>query len=108
MSFVVDIGANEGQWATMFRKLVRPREMWMFEPNPEAMKICRQRIGDGSGVSFYEMALGASRGVATLNVTSSSDFASLLKPKSEFLELHYKQNAARIIGEHTVEVQPPR
>src|ERR1700741_177718 len=50
LSFVIDVGANEGQWSAALMELLPIPEVWVFEPNPEAMKVCRQRIGRYPGV----------------------------------------------------------
>src|ERR1700730_6030395 len=37
--FVIDVGANSGEWIGALLHLLSVREVWIFEPNPEAMKI---------------------------------------------------------------------
>jgi hypothetical protein len=61
------------------------------------MKICQQRIRRRSGVRYFDIALGDAAGQVTLHVTASSDFASVLTPRVEFLEKHYWKNAACIV-----------
>ena len=102
--FVVDVGANHGQWIGSLLELLSIPEVWIFEPNPEAMKICQQRIGIRSGVKYFDMALGDAAGQITLHVTASSHFASVLRPRGEFLETHYGQNAACVVLNKQVEV----
>ncbi len=77
-AFVIDVGANLGNWIGSLLQLLSIPEVWIFEPNPEAMKICRQRIGNRAGVQYFDMALGETAGQITLHVTASSDFASVL------------------------------
>jgi len=96
-AFVIDVGANHGKWIGSLLELLSIPEVWIFEPNPEAMKICRQRIGSRSGVKYFDMALGEAPGQITLHVTASSDFASVLPPRTEFLEKQYAKNAARVV-----------
>src|ERR1700737_3854891 len=102
-AFVIDVGANHGKWIGSLLELLSIPEVWIFEPNPEAMKICQQRVGSRSGVKYFDMALGDAAGQITLHVTASSDFASVLPPRTEFMEKHYK-NAASIVLNKQVEV----
>jgi FkbM family methyltransferase len=104
-AFVIDVGANRGEWIGALSELVSIPEIWVFEPNPEAMKICRQRIRGRSGVRYFDIALGDAAGQVTLHVTASSDFASVLTPRVEFLEKHYWKNAACIVKSMQVEVR---
>src|SRR5260370_23371216 len=55
-AFVIDVGANHGKWIGSLLELLSIPEVWIFEPNPEAMKICRQRIGSRSGVNYLDRA----------------------------------------------------
>jgi FkbM family methyltransferase len=103
-AFVIDVGANCGQWIAAFLGILSVPEVWIFEPNPDAMKICRQRIGSRGGVRYFEVALGDGTGQVTLHVTASSNFASVLPPRVEFLEKHYSHNAARVVMNMPVEV----
>jgi FkbM family methyltransferase len=102
--FVIDVGANHGQWIGSLLELLSIPEVWIFEPNPEAMRVCQQRIGSRSGLKFFDVALGDAAGQITLHVTASSDFASVLRPRDEFLVKHYGKNAASVVLNQQVEV----
>jgi FkbM family methyltransferase len=102
--FVIDVGANHGQWIGSLLELLSIPELWIFEPNPEAMRVCQQRIGSRSGLKFFDVALGDAAGQITLHVTASSDFASVLRPRDEFLVKHYGKNAASVVLNQQVEV----
>lgn len=104
LSFVLDVGANEGQWLTSLLVLVPVKEAWVFEPNPDAMQRCRMRAAQYPGITFHEVAVGAVLGRAVLHVTQSSDFSSLLIPNTTLIEAHYSNNPAKIIAEQMVEV----
>jgi FkbM family methyltransferase len=103
-AFVIDVGANCGQWIGALLKILPVPEVWIFEPNPEAMENCRQRIGSRSGIKYFDIALGDRTGEVTLHVTASSNFASVLPPRAEFLERHYSKNAARVLTDMLVKV----
>jgi len=83
LAYVVDVGANEGQWSTAVLSVVAPRRMELFEPNPEAAKILRSRLGARPGLSVHSLALGAESGELTMNILSSSNFSSFLDPRPE-------------------------
>jgi FkbM family methyltransferase len=103
-SFVIDVGANEGQWIGSLMELLPVPEVWIFEPNPEAMKICRKRIGARPGVRYFDLALGDTEGHAELHVTPFSVFASLLQPRADFLTKHYCAEAADVILTRRVQI----
>jgi FkbM family methyltransferase len=104
LAFVIDVGANRGQWIGALLELLPIPQVWIFEPNPEAMKICQQQIGIRPGIKYFDVALGDAAGQTTLHVTASSNFASILAPRAEFLEKHYSKNAARVVTTKQVDV----
>ena len=106
LSFVIDVGANEGQWLSSFLSLLPVQDVWVFEPNPEAMQRCRQRAEHYRGIDFMEIALGSAPGTAVLQITRSSDFSSLLRPNSAFIQANYANDPAQVVAEHTVQVSP--
>jgi FkbM family methyltransferase len=104
LSFVIDVGGNEGQWSASVLELLPIPEIWIFEPNSEAMKICQERIGSRPGVNYFDLALGDTDGQAQLHVTASSALASILEPRGDFLRTHYGTNAARIVLDKQVQI----
>src|ERR1700733_8473021 len=103
--FVIDVGANCGQWIGALLQLLTIPEVWIFEPNPEAMKNCRQRIGQRPNVRFFDVALGDTDGKINLHLTALSNFASVLPLRTAFLEKHYSKNAARVVSNKEVELR---
>jgi FkbM family methyltransferase len=104
LSFVIDIGANEGQWISSLMELLPISKIWIFEPNPDAMKTCQRKIGKPAGVTYFCLALGDADGQAELHVTASSDFASILPPNVEFLGKHYWPGAACVVSNKQVQI----
>jgi hypothetical protein len=49
------------------------------------------------GANHFDVVLGDAAGQITLHVTASSDFASVLRPRDEFLGKHYGKNAASVV-----------
>jgi FkbM family methyltransferase len=86
LGYVIDVGANTGQFVTSFLSVLDAEEIDCFEPNPDAhgelLKALRAS-GMGSRARAYNFALGSETGTSELNVTASSDFSSLLSPNSE-------------------------
>jgi FkbM family methyltransferase len=103
--FVIDVGACRGQWIGSLLEILSIPEVWIFEPNPEALKVCQERIGSRSGIKYFHTALGDGTGQMTLHVTGSSELASVLPPRDEFLGTYYGNNAARVVGDRRVEVR---
>ena len=102
--FVINVGANEGQWISSLLELVSVPEIWIFEPNSEAMEICRKRIGPRPEVKYFDLALGETDGHAELHVTASSPFASLLQPRVDFLKRHYCAEAADVVLSKQIQI----
>ena len=103
LPFVIDIGANTGQWLSALQKLVHIERAEVFEPNPEAFEILRSNLGHQSNYRFHQYALGMQAGVSTLHVTCDSSLASLLPP-SKLLEEQYTDCHARVVNEIQIPV----
>jgi FkbM family methyltransferase len=105
LSFVIDVGANEGQWLSSLLRLLPIEAVWVFEPNPEAMQKCRLRLRHRSGLDFKEIALGSAPGNAVLHVTKASVFSSFLQPNQALIEANYPNHPATIVAEREVRVE---
>ena len=83
---VVDVGANEGQYATALRAHGWSGPILSIEPIPEVHALLTARAaGDPGWTVLPPMALGAEDGAtATLEVSAESDMSSLL-PQGELL-----------------------
>ena len=87
LRYVVDLGANEGQWANAFLDLISPEKLVMIEPNPVAFARLREKFGGRSNIELHNVAVGEANGVTTLRVTRDSTGASVLPPREEMREL---------------------
>jgi FkbM family methyltransferase len=75
---VLDVGANEGQWARRVRAVGYPGELHSFEPGATAYaKLERAAAGDPTWHTM-RAAVGDRSGVMTLNVSANSYSSSLL------------------------------
>jgi FkbM family methyltransferase len=87
LRYVVDLGANEGQWANAFLDLISPEKLIMIEPNPAAFAALQKKFGGRSNIELHNVAVGEANGMTTLRVTRDSTGASVLPPRDEMREL---------------------
>jgi len=91
---VFDIGANNGQYATMLRNEVGYKGLIIsFEPNPAAAKIARKKAKDDDMWIVEEMAVSTSDGHQTFHVMNDSQFSSLSQPKHDEIDVFKSDNA---------------
>jgi FkbM family methyltransferase len=84
IDLVLDVGANEGQYAMELRKLGFAGHIVSFEPIQEVGARLRAHLGADPRWEYRGMALGSIDGTATIQVGAESATSSLLKP-SEYL-----------------------
>jgi FkbM family methyltransferase len=84
---VIDVGANEGQWASAFLDLISPEKLIVIEPGPAAFAALQKRFGSRANIALHNVAIGETNGVTTLRVTRDSTGASVLPPREEMREL---------------------
>src|ERR1700730_3002550 len=82
LKYVVDVGANTGQWSTMLLDCVTPQKLIAIEPEPSAFAKLKKQFGHNSRVQLHNIAVGEREGTAKLNVTRDTTGASLLQPRS--------------------------
>src|SRR6266404_2508916 len=87
LRYVVDVGANVGQWANALLELVSPEKLIMIEPGPVAFAQLRERFAGRPEVDLLNVATGETNGMTTLRVTRDSTGASILPPRAEMKEL---------------------
>ena len=87
LRYVVDVGANVGQWSNALLELVRPEKLIMIEPGPEIFAQLREKFGGRAGVELHNVAIGDRNGTTTLRMTRDSTGASVLPPRAEMKEL---------------------
>lgn len=77
IDLVIDVGANEGQFGQRVRGFFRG-ELHSFEPVAQTFARLAERAGGDPLWFTHQVALGARGGEAQINVTRSSQMASLL------------------------------
>jgi FkbM family methyltransferase len=104
LDLVVDIGANEGQWASAFLSFATVHRLEAFEPNPEVFAVLKNRFANRPNTHLHNLALGDSHTTIDLNVTQGSGLSSMLMP-TEMVRREYAP-AAEIIKQIPVQVVP--
>ena len=77
ISTILDVGANEGQFARGVRSFFEG-EIWSFEPSDGPFGRLSQIAGGDGRWHVLQQALGAEQGEGILNVTEESVFGSFL------------------------------
>lgn len=80
VNVVLDVGANEGQFAAKLRRLGYAGKIVSFEPDPRAFQRLSARHGSDPMWSAYPIGLGDEDGEATFNLSSFSVLSSFLEP----------------------------
>lgn len=80
INLVVDVGANEGQYARARREFGFDGRIVSFEPLRDAFAVLKQHCDKDNNWYAYRLALGSVPAMRTMNQCSSSDFSSLLTP----------------------------
>jgi FkbM family methyltransferase len=83
---VVDVGANEGQYASELRRCGYTGEMLSFEPLSDAYKALQQAALSDPKWHVFHTAIGAQDGEAEINISGNSVSSSLLP----MLETHIR------------------
>ncbi|MEO5732856.1 MAG: FkbM family methyltransferase [Rubrivivax sp.] len=80
---VVDVGGNQGQYASLIRSRVGYcGPMITVEPNPAMASVLQQRFRGDRNWALASCALGDADGTATLNVMRGHEMSSLLPPSA--------------------------
>ena len=77
---IIDVGANDGQFALLMRKEGFAGKIYSFEPVSTTYQHLRQVSQGDPDWEVFNTALGNKVGEETINITRSSDLCSLLSP----------------------------
>jgi FkbM family methyltransferase len=78
IDLVFDVGANVGQFATSLREKGYPGQIESFEPVTSVFHTLAQTARSDHHWNVHNLALGVEPGKATINISDSSVFSSLL------------------------------
>lgn len=90
IDLVLDVGANQGQYGQMLRKLGYKGEIISFEPVKSAYEKLKESTKKDNLWKVFKLGLSDQKGAAQINVFGSSVFSSLLKP-NEFGQNSFKK-----------------
>ena len=79
---VLDVGANEGAFGDMMRKLGFQGSIYSFEPVAGAFEVLARRAAADPRWHVFNFALGSTPGMARINVSRFSQFSSILPATS--------------------------
>lgn len=99
---ILDVGANEGQFARLARILWPSATVHSFEPLPDIYEILRERYLEDPQVNTYNLALGESAGVLQMHRSAFSPSSSLL-PMADLHRKEWPKSAEHIEVEVRVE-----
>jgi FkbM family methyltransferase len=78
LDFVVDVGANRGQFSLVCRRLFPEAAIVGFEPQDGAAGVYRALFANDTRVRLHESALAAERGQMMMHISARDDSSSLL------------------------------
>src|ERR1700682_515368 len=87
LKYVVDVGANVGQWSSMLLDCITPQRLIVIEPGPDAFAKLKAKFGNNSHVELHNVPVGDREGAETLKITRDTTGASLLEPRKDMREL---------------------
>lgn len=91
---VLDVGANVGQYGNFLRYEVGyTGRIVSFEPIPRNVAALRERASADAAWQVEPVALGATAGQASFNVTATSVFSSFLQPNAASTDLFHGESA---------------
>jgi FkbM family methyltransferase len=76
--FIVDVGANRGQFALITRNVFPKARILSFEPLEEPARIFKKIFGNDPNVTLHTCAIGCQKTSATIHITRADDSSSLL------------------------------
>jgi len=99
---VVDVGANVGQYAALLRERVGYEGLILsFEPVVAIFNELSRKSAADVQWRVFNIALGAARGTATINVTKAPSRNSLLQPRTDVVSKFWSEDAVH----HTEEIR---
>lgn len=76
--YIVDVGANRGQFALISRKIYPRARVHSFEPLAEPIQIFKKIFDHDSNVTLFPYAVGKEKTTAAIHITKDDDSSSIL------------------------------
>ena len=86
IDLVLDVGANEGQYAGYLRSIGYNNQIVSFEPLTSAFTLLNAQCANDKKRSCIKIALGDKDEVATINISGNSQSSSFLKMNEAHLD----------------------
>jgi FkbM family methyltransferase len=67
LNYIVDVGANTGQWSTMLLDCVTAQKLVVIEPEPGAFAKLKEYFVNNPCVELHNVAVGDKNGTAKLS-----------------------------------------
>jgi len=87
LRYVVDVGANVGQWSGRLLDCITPERLIIIEPIPDAFAVLQKKFGNNRRVELHNVAVDDHEGIAKLRITRDTTGASLLQPREQMRAL---------------------
>jgi FkbM family methyltransferase len=76
--YVVDVGANRGQFALVARKVFPKATIQSFEPLAEPVQVFKRIFAHDPNTTIYPFAIGRTKMTSTIHITHADDSSSML------------------------------
>lgn len=102
IDLVLDVGANQGQYATQLRQEGYRGTIVSFEPLDDAFALLQSKAKADAGWQAVQLALGDTDGETVIHVSAGNVNSSLLPVTAQFQSIN---STARVIHEQTIRVR---
>jgi FkbM family methyltransferase len=102
--YLVDVGANKGQFTTAVLMLQPLAQVLTIEPQPGCCALLRQKLAKLPNVELKECAVGRTNGLVTFNVFTDDVASSVLNPAVD-IQNHYAGSGMKVAQHIQVELQ---
>jgi FkbM family methyltransferase len=76
--YIVDVGANRGQFALVARKIFPKAKIQSFEPLAEPVQVFKRIFEQDPNTTIYPFAIGPTKMTSTIHITNDDDSSSML------------------------------
>lgn len=76
-TYLIDVGANNGEWAERFKSMFPKTHLELWEPNSDLMQTARQRFNQHDGLTTFEAAASRASGTAEFSIPTAAAMGTL-------------------------------
>jgi len=99
----VDVGAFDGQFFEVVRSEIQPKSAVLIEPQPEYVRVLRERFGSVAGVHIVDRVVAERRRAVSFHFNAAPATSSILPLDERFVEGRFD---TRLRSEATLEAAP--